>query len=97
MSDYRPTVVERALQLARSGDFPSPDHVIRALGREGYDQPRLHLEGRVIKALMREAFREGRAARGADERSVDPGAASPPGFAGDPRDASAPARQVSDD
>lgn len=47
-------IVERAYQLARTGDYRTLQEMVRVLEREGYREIGLHLGGRAIKKKLRE-------------------------------------------
>lgn len=55
----RPTLIERAYEMARSGDHISTPSIQKALSRERYANAEDHLSGRAIRlelnALCREA------------------------------------------
>lgn len=48
----RPTTLERAFEMARSGEFDSTKAIARSLGQEGYDQVAAHLSGPAIKKTL---------------------------------------------
>jgi hypothetical protein len=55
-------IIERAFQLARSGEYRSMEDVRRRLAREGYESVSAHLGGRLIKdqlmGMMAEAAQQ---------------------------------------
>ena len=55
----RLSLIERAYELARSGDHASTPSIQRALGRDAYLNAEVHLSGKAIRlelnALCREA------------------------------------------
>jgi len=60
--DRQPTTLERAFDLARSGDYASVADIRQQLKRERYDQVEAHLAGhsinRELRALCEAAQRE---------------------------------------
>lgn len=56
--DYRKTAIERAFELAKSGDVPNLMHLKAQIGREGYSVS--HLAGpsltRQLKGLLAESL-----------------------------------------
>jgi hypothetical protein len=59
-------IIERAFQLARSGDYSSMEDLKRRLAREGYEAVSAHLSGRLTRdqltGMMAEAARRSAAA-----------------------------------
>jgi len=55
MADH---IIERAHQLARSGQCRTMDDVHKALRQEGYIQIHEHLAGRLIKAQLAKLMAE---------------------------------------
>ena len=57
----RPTIAERAYQLARTGEYPKVRELKVALKREGYEQIDAHLGGssiaRPLRIICEEAYR----------------------------------------
>ena len=57
----RPSLIERAYQLARSGDYPRLVLVKAALRREGYEQITAHFAGsatsKALRIICEEAYR----------------------------------------
>jgi hypothetical protein len=51
---FRPTTLERAYQLAASGDCKGKVAIVSALNAEGYHFVRENLEGRSITTALRE-------------------------------------------
>lgn len=45
-------IIERAFELARSGEYRSLDELKRRLAREGYEAVAAHLAGRMIKGQL---------------------------------------------
>ncbi len=52
----RPSLIERALELARSGEHRNKSFIIQALKREGYDKPDAMLHGLTMGRQLREAI-----------------------------------------
>ena len=50
-------VVERALEMARSGDYTAVSDIERRLKKDGYDRVREHLDGRMIRRQILEAMK----------------------------------------
>jgi hypothetical protein len=50
------SAIERAFQLARTGEYPTIELIKKQLSREGYAQVELHLGGLLIKRQLREAM-----------------------------------------
>jgi len=62
MSSMRPSsAVERAFQIARSGEANSVDYIRRKLGKEGYNYD--HIYGRTLCSQLCEVIRGGRSTR----------------------------------
>ena len=57
---FRPTTIERAFELARSGQVENIDVLEAQLTREGYWAVREHLAGHQIKRQIREIIKEAR-------------------------------------
>jgi hypothetical protein len=53
------TTIQRALELAESGDFNTVDDIAAALTAEGFSQVTAHLEGRSTRAQLRRIMRGG--------------------------------------
>jgi len=57
----RPSIAERAYQLARTGEYPKIRDLKVALKKEGYDQIDAHLGGasisRPLRVICEEAYR----------------------------------------
>ena len=51
---FRPTTIERAYQLAASGDFRFKNDIALALNAEGFSSVREQLDGRSITKALRE-------------------------------------------
>jgi len=51
---HRPTTLERAYQLADSGDFKTVGDIKRRLTEERYERVKEHLEGPSIMRALRE-------------------------------------------
>ncbi|TPG13674.1 hypothetical protein [Sphingomonas oligophenolica] len=51
-SNHRPSTIERAYQLARSGSCGSVDDVRRSLVAEGHDSVLAHLSGPTIRRAL---------------------------------------------
>ena len=52
MSDRRPNVMERAFELARSGEPATIAELRRRLRREGYEQVDFHLAGKMTQTQL---------------------------------------------
>lgn len=52
----RPSLIERAFQLARSGEYRNKTLIIEALKREGYEAPVEMLHGLAMARQLREAI-----------------------------------------
>lgn len=50
----RPGIIERAFQLARSGEFGTISDVGKRLRQEGYERVDLHLAGGSLRAQLRQ-------------------------------------------
>jgi hypothetical protein len=50
------SAIERAFQLARTGEYRTIELIKKQLSREGYMQVELHLGGSLIKRQLREAM-----------------------------------------
>ena len=48
-----PGVIERAYQLARSGECRNLEEIKRRLSREGYDSVSFHLGGKLTKEQLK--------------------------------------------
>lgn len=59
----RPGTVERAYELARSGDYVSAADIRKQLSKEGYGDAELQLTGRTITGELRRLCNEARANR----------------------------------
>ncbi len=57
----RRSLVERAFELANSGDCPSLTAVKRRLSKEGYSDVHASLDGRLLRTQITEACRKSRA------------------------------------
>lgn len=53
------SIIERAFQLASSGQFQSLHLIERALAKEGYEGAYLHLRGRALRSDLNLRIREG--------------------------------------
>ena len=62
MSVYQINVIERAYQLARTGEFAKVEHIERRLTREGYTSVADHLSGRMMRRELNAMMRAARAA-----------------------------------
>ncbi len=60
----RPSTVERAFELARSGQCRRVDEIIKALKREKMEAVEMHLAGGGIRADLRRAMANARTAEG---------------------------------
>jgi hypothetical protein len=65
--DRRPTIVERAYELAASGEFSKVSDIAQRLSREGYMSPREHLEGRMIQSALKKACAASRRLKDEDD------------------------------
>ena len=54
----RPTIIERAFQLARSGDCPDMLQLEATLKREGYSSVHEHLSGGSLRRQLKPLFAE---------------------------------------
>ena len=52
------SVVERALDMARSGDYRAVSDIKRRLQKDGFDRVREHLDGRLIRRQILEAMKQ---------------------------------------
>ena len=68
MSGKSVGIIERAYQLARSGECPTMDDLRRRLAREKYDSVTMHLSGKLIKSQLTTIM----AARAADQSAIGP-------------------------
>ncbi len=50
--------VERAFQLARSGECKSVEEISKRLSKEGYEAVALHLTGTAIRSQLKKAWSE---------------------------------------
>lgn len=57
---YRTNIIERAYQLARTGEFTKVEHVERKLTREGYTAVADHLGGKMVRRELNEMMRAAR-------------------------------------
>jgi hypothetical protein len=62
MSTGKPTTIERAFELARTGKFHSVEEIRKRLLKEHHDQVDSHLSGPMIRRQLRRACTEARAA-----------------------------------
>jgi hypothetical protein len=53
------TTIQRALELAESGDFNTVDDIAQALSAEGFFEVSAHLAGRTIRNQLRRIMRGG--------------------------------------
>ena len=61
MKDVYPiNVIERAYQLARTGEFAKVEHIERRLTREGYTAVAEHLSGKKMRRELNEMMRGAR-------------------------------------
>ncbi len=51
-------ILDRALELASSGQFTKIENIERALSREGYTRAYEHLSGSMIRRALRSRMRE---------------------------------------
>jgi hypothetical protein len=58
----RPTISERAFQLARSGELPALTPIKARLKREGYTNVESHFSGRVLRQEVARLCAQARAA-----------------------------------
>jgi hypothetical protein len=61
--NFRPTTVERAYQIAASGEYGTVTDVSEALRKEGYDA-RAHFVGRILPTTLRRMIKEARSKGG---------------------------------
>ena len=57
---YPVNVIERAYQLARTGEFAKVEHIERRLTREGYTAVADHLGGKMMRRELNEMMRTAR-------------------------------------
>ncbi len=57
---HRVNVIERAYQLARTGEFAKVEHIERKLTREGYTAVADHLSGKLMRRELNEMMRAAR-------------------------------------
>ncbi len=57
---YRINLIERAYQLARTGEFTKVEHIERRLTREGYTAAAEHLSGKLMRRELNEMMRAAR-------------------------------------
>jgi hypothetical protein len=57
---YPTNLIERAYQLARTGDFAKVEHIERKLTREGYTAVADHLSGRMLRRELNDMMRAAR-------------------------------------
>jgi hypothetical protein len=57
---YPTNLIERAYQLARTGDFAKLEHIERKLTREGYTAVADHLSGRMLRRELNDMMRAAR-------------------------------------
>lgn len=62
-------IIERAFQLAGSGQFDGPGQIAAYLAREGYLDVEDHFQAPLLRRQLRETCR-GRACHGSDERGT---------------------------
>ena len=62
-----PGIIERAYQLARSGEFRTMTDLKRRLSQEGYDSIPAHLGGRLTRSQLAQMMKH---ASGVDERAA---------------------------
>ena len=62
MSNGKPTTIERAFELARTGKFHSVEEIRKRLLKEHHDQVDSHLSGPMIRRQLRRACADARAA-----------------------------------
>lgn len=53
-------IIERALELAATGEYARIDHIERKLNAEGYTNVASHLDGPTIRRQLRQAASEAR-------------------------------------
>lgn len=61
----RPSIIERAFELADTGRLHTLEELEKALARESYEAVRDHLSGSSIRAQLKARLRSSMAARGA--------------------------------
>lgn len=57
---YPVNLIERAHQLARTGEFAKVEHIERRLTREGYTSVADHLSGKMMRRELNEMMRAAR-------------------------------------
>ncbi len=60
--NLRPTTVERAFQLAQSGDYDRITDISNRLKKEGYEYAQSHLSGATVVGPLRRAIAAAKAA-----------------------------------
>ena len=55
----RETIIERAFQIARSGECRNVQEVRRRLSREGYEAADAHLSGKLIREQLAALIAQG--------------------------------------
>jgi hypothetical protein len=73
----RPSIAERAYQLARSGDCATITDIKERLKREGYWDVMGHLQGGSITAPLRKLLAEARKAAANDDPAAESSATAP--------------------
>ena len=61
MSDLKPSIIQRAVQLANSGEFSSMKQIEDTLSREGYGGVHSHLAGLSTRTKLRSLMKAARA------------------------------------
>ncbi|HEY3697169.1 hypothetical protein [Phenylobacterium sp.] len=68
----RPTTLERAFELARSGDHASPETLRRQLAAEGYHDARAQVSGRSLRGQLMRLCAEAMANKPANDPASPP-------------------------
>ncbi len=63
----KPSLVERAFELARSGEYRNKTLIIEVLKREGYEAPVEMLHGKMMARQLREAIAQAQSRTPAEE------------------------------
>ena len=56
----KPTIIARAVELARSGEYDRLSYIAKQLTREGYDLANQHLDAGSVRRLIRAEIVKGR-------------------------------------
>lgn len=70
-------LIERALELAATGEYGRIDHIERKLTAEGYTNVAAYLDGRSLRRQLRELSREARGEPPPKRRGRSPASHAP--------------------